>query len=79
MRTTKAELEHLVRVLNNNLPKKGRQYELEYAYGAPRLVLAETQSPFGARDISPRLPSGQLKLWLSAFIDGINEVRYPHR
>lgn len=77
MRVTKAELEQMVTVLNNNLPKKGKRFELEYAYGAPRLILAETQSPYGARDISPRLPSRELKLWLSAFIDGINETRYP--
>lgn len=76
MRTTKADLQQMVNVLNNRSPKKGKRYELEYAYGAPRLILAETVSPYGARDISPRLPAGQLKLWLSAFIDGMDEGRY---
>jgi hypothetical protein len=76
MRTSREELQQMVVVLNNNLPRKGKQYELEYTYGAPRLVLVETVSPYGARNISPRLPAGQLKLWLSAFIDGINEGRH---
>jgi hypothetical protein len=76
MRTTRAQLEQLVRVLNNRAPKKDKRYELQYAYGAPRLVLAETKAPYGERDISPRLPAGQLRMWLNAFIDGIDECRH---
>ena len=75
MRTTKSELEQMVVILNNRLPRRNKEYRLEYAYGAPRLILEDTVAPHGARDISPRLPGGQLKLWLSAFLDGIEEGR----
>jgi hypothetical protein len=76
MRVTKAELEQLVTIINKRSPKRGKEYRLEYAYGAPRLVLEETVSPYGARDISPRLPGREMKLWLSAFLDGMDESRY---
>lgn len=74
MRTTKSELRQLVTVINNRAPKPGHRYELEYAYGAPRLVLTNVKT-YTSRDISPRLPAGQLKLWLSAFLDGLDECR----
>jgi hypothetical protein len=74
MRTSKAYLEQMGIVLNNRGPKKGRRYELEYAYGAPRPVLTDVKT-YTSRDISPRLPAGQLKLWLSAFIDGMDECQ----
>ncbi|MFQ5339984.1 MAG: hypothetical protein ACE5F6_00400 [Anaerolineae bacterium] len=79
MRVTKGELEQLVTVLNNRITKKNKEYRLEYVYGAPRLILEETVSPYGAaRDISPRLPAREMKIGLSAFIDGVDEVRHPH-
>jgi hypothetical protein len=76
MRTTKAHLQQLIKVLNNRNPKPGHRYEIEYAYGSPRLILAQTKSPYGARDISPRLPAGQLHIWLNAFLDGLDECRH---
>jgi hypothetical protein len=58
------------------MPQKGKKYGLERAYNKPKVVLINAKPPYGVREISPRLPAGQLKLWLSAFIDGVSECRY---
>jgi len=69
-RITRRQLDQLVTVLNNRVtPPKGKRYALEYAYGRPRLIL-EDKKKLTARDISPRLPTGALYMWISAFIDG---------
>ena len=65
MRHTIRELQQLVTIINNRLP--GGDYSISYAYGSPRLV-----SHNESRDVSPRLTSGQLYLWIAAFIDGID-------
>lgn len=78
MATTRADLEQLVRILNNRVPSRTHYYELEYAYGRPRLVQTERKR-LTSRDISPRLPAGQLRMWLSAFLDGMDECRHRRR
>lgn len=74
MATKRSELEQLVRIVNNRKPSRTHYYELEYAYGRPRLVLTERKR-LVSRDISPRLPAGQMKMWLEAFLDGMDECR----
>lgn len=63
MRTTKQRLEQLVVVANN----RGASIGLDWAYGRPR-VTNKTVS----RDISPRLPTGHLALWLEGFLEGLD-------
>ena len=62
-RITKADLrakaEHINRIA-------GLDVEIGYAYGRPRAHLNK-----GSKDLSPRLPSGQLWDWLNAFETGI--------
>ena len=43
-----------------------------WAYGAPRLESAD-----GSREISPRLPSGQLMDWMRAFLAGYDAATRP--
>lgn len=64
-RTTRADLESVVRVINEEL---GTQMFLQWAYGQPRL---HEPSGLGYSDVSPRLPMGQMLLWLLAFERGI--------
>lgn len=51
----------------------GVDFEVEWAYGAPRLMANR-----GSRDVSPRLPSGELLQWMHAFFDGYNLCAYQH-
>lgn len=60
-----ADLEDVVRVINYEL---GTQMFLQWAYGQPRL---HEPSGMGYSDVSPRLPMGQMLLWLLAFERGI--------
>jgi hypothetical protein len=75
MRTTKAQLENLVRIINNNVHGGILErspmylYSLDYAYGGVRLVYAN-----GSRDISPRLSRGKLYDWLHAFKAGQESI-----
>jgi hypothetical protein len=63
-RTTYAELKQIVRVINNMLDTD--QYDLSFANSGVRLV-----RDGGAREVSPRLSSGELAQWMRAFIAGI--------
>lgn len=67
-RTTRAELDWLVRRINALDP--GRDYAVQYAYGRPRLMRDE-----GSVDVSPRLPAGELARWMQAYIAGIEAAR----
>ena len=80
MRTTRAELDQLCNIVNHallcnpgvrctDLDQK-RAYEIQYAYGRPRLVRAN-----GSVDVSPRLSTGELAQWMRAFLDGIEAGR----
>jgi len=63
-RVTSKDLEQLVRILRK---RTGRDFEIEYAYGRPRLVVNR-----GSRDVSPRLSTGELQRWIWAFMDGMD-------
>jgi hypothetical protein len=62
-RTTQSDLNHLVEALNL---ATDRDYEIQYAYGSPRLVRKG-----GSVDVSPRLPAGQLRLFMEGMLTGI--------
>lgn len=84
-RTTRAELEQLVKNLNNrlgrpeygwytapngeNVCRVGAMY-LDISYGKPRLQEVVHASG-GAREIGPRLPSGQMELQLQSMLYGV--------
>ena len=63
-RTTKADLERVVVVIRRMTGDD--TYGIGYAYGQPRLERAD-----GSRGVSPRLPSGELRRWMGAYLDGI--------
>ena len=69
-RTSRNELDHLANIISR---RTGVAMSIEYAYGKPRLM-----SDRGARDVSPRLPAGELMQWMSAFLDGYNLCAYQH-
>jgi len=64
MRTTQKDLAGVVATINEIA---GGGYRLGCAYGAYRL---EQEAGAGVRDISPRLPAGQMYDWLWAFVKG---------
>lgn len=63
-RTSKAMLDESARFLSK---QTGIDFTVEWAYGAPRLMADR-----GSRDVSPRLPSGELLDWMNAFAAGID-------
>ncbi len=50
----------------SHLQSQGYDVDLEWTYGRPRVTNKEQSV-----NISPRLPTGQLDLWLSGFKAGI--------
>jgi hypothetical protein len=62
MRTSFKDLQFLVELINR---KSVRQYSLDLAYGSYRLIDNES------RNISPRLITSQMYLWLSGFLEAI--------
>jgi hypothetical protein len=64
-RTTQGELEQIVGVINTMLGVE--DYGLDRSNGGTRLV-----RDGGAREVSPRLPAGELAQWMRAFIKGID-------
>ena len=68
--TTRRDLQETVERINRTLVN----VRLEWAYGRPRLYDAS-----GSRDLSPRLPTGQMAQWLSAFETGIYEYLREQR
>jgi hypothetical protein len=64
-RTTRKDLDQLAAELNR-LTEGG--YHIGHAYGQPRLEQATPEG--GCRDISPRLPSGELFRWIKAYLCG---------
>lgn len=67
--TTRKQLVETVQRLTRKGAFGGNSVRLEYAYGKPRLE-DETQH----RYISPRLPAGQMALWLDGFECGYDET-----
>ncbi len=74
-RTTKDSLQTLANICNNRVPQNGWKFSIEYAYGRPRLILEDEK--LCCRDVSPRLPKGQLVMWIGAFLDGIDIAKVP--
>lgn len=67
-RTTIRDLEQAVTVINS---KTGDDYSLGRAYGKKRLVKNRE-----SQNVSPLLPTGQLYMWLMAFIEGLDAAIY---
>ena len=63
-RTSKSDLDEQAEFLSR---MTGIDFSIDWAYGAPRL-----SSDRGSRDVSPRMPSGQLMDWMNAFAAGID-------
>lgn len=57
-RTTRSELRMTVTML----AARGYDVAIHWAYGRPRVTSAN-----GASDISPRLSTGEMRLWLAGF------------
>lgn len=58
MRTTKTQLRDKVEFLR----KQGVDISIHWAYGRPRCTTTSE-----GRDLSPRLPMGEMAIWLDAF------------
>jgi hypothetical protein len=69
VRVTKQQLELQAQHINTVL--KTDTYQIEYAYGSPRLIQLVGEHG-GTRDVSPRMTKGQLYNWLDAFITGLH-------
>ena len=70
-RVTRSELDTLARIAGR---QDGQTYEVEYAYGQPRLTRAG-----GSVDVSPRLSTGELAQWIRAYISGQDSIRSAAR
>lgn len=66
-RTTEKDIRQLVQIMAN---RTGHSYMVQWAYGRPRI-----HSGDGSRDVSPRLPTGQLKEWIHGFLTGVDEMK----
>ena len=62
--TTKTELRATV----DRLQRAGFDIAIHWAYGQPRCTTKDE-----ARDLSPRLATGQMKYWLDGFECGANQ------
>lgn len=71
-RTTKADLQRKEDLINRYLHKHGYSVRLfvQYAYGRPR-AYEYTIANDMRRELSPRLPTGEMDLWLTAFAKGL--------
>lgn len=58
MRTTKEQLRRQIA----DLAERGFDLSIGWAYGRPRV-----SSKDGSRDISPRLPMGEMQIWLNGY------------
>lgn len=65
-RTTIAELRALTAMVDVALDLPPGTHEINRAYGSPRLY-----RDGGSVEVSPRLPSAQMELWLRAYLAGI--------
>ena len=64
-RTTRQDLDDLAFLINTLVEQPG-EYFIQKAYGQPRLYRAQ-----GSVEVSPRLPMGEMRRWMYAFIHGI--------
>ena len=75
-RVSLKELDLLAGRLNDifEITNEREQFVIGHAYGSPRL-----EKNRGSIDVSPRLPSGQLRDWIYAYIGGIYAERDNNR
>jgi len=72
-RVTKEDLAQVENVINSKLERNGYKVRVvvQYAYGRPRVHWTD-ELGYPSRDLSPRLPSGELYRWLCAFDAGLS-------
>lgn len=71
-RITKRDLDGLCDTIKDTLGDDS--YSVEYGYGKPRLYRQN-----GSREVSPRLPSGELYQWMWAYLEGIRDADRCYR
>lgn len=68
-RTTRADLAQMVTILNRTLT---HEYRLDHAYGGVRLAQIIDDTTGAERNVSPRLTTGEMKLFLSGMLAGVD-------
>lgn len=73
MRTTKRDIYQIERVINGMLKRAntGKAITVQWAYDQPRAYIGPAGSDCVDRELSPRLPMGELYRWLDAFATGL--------
>jgi len=74
-RTTKIDLLHYKNLINNVLEHRNIPWRIrvEWAYGKPRVMMYDLAGN-QLKGLSPRLPTGQLKTWLDAYLRGLSDA-----
>lgn len=70
MRTTKT----MIRARVQGLKEQGCDIDVHWAYGRPRVTTADQ-----TRDLSPRLPMGEMSTWLAGFQAGLIHIEDTKR
>jgi len=72
MRVTKADIYQVQDVINGVLERRDHpdRVYVEWAYGQPRAYWQPVGETY-VKDLSPRLPTGQMYQWLHAFAEGL--------
>lgn len=73
-RTTRAQLEQLLTVAKSRIGQGAQEMYLDHCSYGWRLESSDT-----GRNLSPRLSAKDMRLWLSAFIDGLSFETFPVR
>ena len=68
MRRTRADIQQILDILNK--AQNVETFTIGRAYGRMRIHCRNE-----SKDVSPRLPAGQLYEWASAFLDGFGFAR----
>ena len=73
MRTTAKDIMQIQSVINHTLEYQGKteRVSVEWAYGRPRAYLRSTPGGSLLRELSPRLSTGPMADWLTAFEKGL--------
>jgi hypothetical protein len=73
-RATQADIRQVETVINAELARSGSsaRVTVEWAYGQPRAYVTDVTTPYTVqRELSYRLPMGQMLAWLDAFATGL--------
>jgi len=71
MRTTQKDIRQVEKIINREHEKRSlRPIVIQWAYGQPRAYTLMNESG-AVRDLSPRLPTGELYRWLCAYLTGL--------